>query len=117
MAREISRRAFLELASVTTAGAILASGAPGATSSPTKSSGTAKTGGITVIPYFTTEDDPHTVAVVDAAAAAFATANPSVRIAQIVIGANDRDQRVLTGLTVGQDLGIFEIGTNYKDAF
>ena len=117
MAREISRRAFLELASATTAGAILASCAPGAASTPTKSSSNNKVGGITVIPYFTTEDDPHTVAVVDAAAAAFAKANPSVRIAQIVIGANDRDQRVLTGLTVGQDLGIFEIGTNYKDAF
>lgn len=112
--QQLDRRNFLKLAGTTTAGAFLAS-CIGGSSSPSSTASTK--GGITVIPYFTTEDDPNTIAVVNAAAAAFSTKNPSVHIAQIVIGAADRDQRILTGLSVGQDLGIFEIGSVYKDAF
>lgn len=73
--------------------------------------------GIKVIPFFTTESDPNTVKAINDAAAAFGNDHPGVRIAPVLIGANDRDQRVLAGLSVGQDMGIFEIGTNYKDAF
>ncbi len=73
--------------------------------------------GFVQIPFYTTEDDPNTQAVHTAAAEDFSSANPGVTISINYISNADRDQRILTGLSVGQDLGIFEIGGAYRSEF
>jgi ABC-type glycerol-3-phosphate transport system substrate-binding protein len=73
--------------------------------------------GFTQIPFYTTEDDPNTQAVHTAAAEDFSSAHPGVTISINYISNADRDQRILTGLSVGQDLGIFEIGGTYRAEF
>jgi len=49
--------------------------------------------------------------------AAFEDKNAGTKINMIIMSNAERDQRVLTGLSVGQDLGIFEIGASFKSAF
>jgi multiple sugar transport system substrate-binding protein len=89
----------------------------GGSSSPTTVTSTSKKGGITVINFFTTEDDPATQQVTLKAIADFEAKNPDYRISQILMSNADRDQRVITGLTIGQDMGIFEVGPNLRGAF
>lgn len=112
----LSRRRFLGLAaagvaSVGGAGAFLEACAQGAPSSVTPS--VKPSGGFTIINFFTTEDDPNTQAVANSAIAAFEKNNAGVKINMIIISAAERDQRAITGLSVGQDIGIFEIYRPY----
>lgn len=108
----ISRRKFIGLTAAGVAGVAGGSTMLAACGSGTQQSSTPKakaSGGFTIINFFTTEDDPNTQAVAKAAIAAFEKANAGVKINMIIISAAERDQRAITGLTVGQDIGIFEI--------
>lgn len=110
----MNRRRFLTLAGVSTLG-LAAACAQG--TSPTSSTSTKKPGAFKVINFFTTEDDPNTQQVVSDAAGAFSDKNPGYRIAPVLMSNADRDQRVLVGLQSGQDMSVFEIGAQYRNAF
>jgi len=111
---DVSRRTLLKTATGVAAG-VLGAGLAGRTGAAFASR--PRAGGFVQIPFYTTEDDPNTQAVHTAAAEAFSGANPGVTIAFNYISNADRDQRVLTGLSVGQDLGIFEVGGAYRAEF
>lgn len=111
---QVSRRGLLKTAAGVAAGAAGA-GMVGRTG--TAFARRSRAGGFVQIPFYTTEDDPNTQAVHTAAAEAFSGDNPGVTIAFNYISNADRDQRVLTGLSVGQDLGIFEVGGAYRAEF
>lgn len=110
----VSRSTFLKTASSVAAGAagagLVGQVAPALAARP-------RAGGFVQIPFYTTEDDPNTQAVHTAAAEDFSSLHPGVTIAVNYISNADRDQRILTGLSVGQDLGIFEVGGTYRAEF
>ena len=120
--KKTSRRRFMGMAGMYLAGAMsieaviaaCSTGGGTATSSATPST---KSGGIKVINFFTTEDDPPTQDALKAAIEAFEAKNTDVHIAPILISGNERDERARTGLSVGQDLGIFEIDRAYSPTF
>ena len=117
--RRLSRRQVLGAGAAAATAAVVAACSPSSSSSqaPAGSGGAAGAAGFNLINFFTTEDDPATQAVVTAAAEEFSSKNPGTEITQILMSNADRDQRVLTGLSVGQDLGLFEIGAPYRGAF
>lgn len=113
----LSRRRFLGYAGYATIGAALAAcniGGPQSSSSATPTVGGS---GLTVIPFFTTEDDPASQAVTLQAIADFEAKHSGVKITQIILSSAERDQRVLTGLQIGQDMGIFEVGSPLRGTF
>jgi multiple sugar transport system substrate-binding protein len=97
--------------------AILAACSTGGGTGTASASPATKAGGIKVINFFTTEDDPPTQEALKAAIDAFEAKNADVHIAPILISGNERDERARTGLSVGQDLGIFEIDRAYSPTF
>ena len=111
---KVSRSTFLKAAGSVAAGAagagLAGQVAPAFAARPRAS-------GFVQIPFYTTEDDPNTQAVHTAAAEDFSSAHPGVTISINYISNADRDQRILTGLSVGQDLGIFEVGGTYRAEF
>lgn len=113
----MSRREFLGWAGTASIGAVLAACSFGGGSSGTSSSSGGGSGGFKIINFFTTEDDPNTQSVAQDVISKFEDKNESVKINMIIISNAERDQRVLTGLSVGQDLGVFEIGASFKSAF
>lgn len=120
--KDTSRRRFMGMAGMYLAGAIsieaLVAACSSGTATPTTgSSPNAAQGGIKVINFFTTEDDPPTQANLKAAIDAFEAKNPDIHISPILISGNERDERARTGLAVGQDLGIFEIDRAYSPSF
>jgi multiple sugar transport system substrate-binding protein len=119
--KDTSRRRFMGLAGMYLAGAVsieaLIAACTGSTPTSSGGSSTPKSGGIKVINFFTTEDDPPTQDALKAAIDAFEAKNPDVHIAPILISGNERDERARTGLAVGQDLGIFEIDRAYSPTF
>jgi multiple sugar transport system substrate-binding protein len=114
--RNISRRAFIGAAGTLTAGAFLASCVPGSSSTPS-STPSSNSGGFKLINFFTTEDDPNTQAVVRAVIDDFESKNAGAKINMVIMGNDERASRVLTGLSVGEDLGIFEVESAYRGAF
>ena len=112
--RGIDRRQFLSVAGTSAAAAFLAACGLGGGSNTPQSG---PNGPFKKINFFTTEDDPNTQAAVTAAAEAFSAKNPGVEIAQILMGATDRDQRILTALRAGQSVDLFEIGPDFLYAF
>ncbi len=117
--RRLSRRQVLGAGAAAAGAAFLAacSTSSSASQAPAGSAGASAAGGFNLINFFTTEDDPATQAVVTAAAEAFSGKNPGTEITQILMSNADRDQRILTGLSVGQDLGLFECGAPYRGQF
>ncbi len=119
--KQWNRRRFLGMAGAYMAGAMSIEALVAACSSgtPTTNSNNAanKNGGIKVINFFTTEDDPPTQANLKAAIDAFEAKNQDIHISPILISGNERDERARTGLAVGQDLGIFEIDRAYSPSF
>jgi multiple sugar transport system substrate-binding protein len=115
-----NRRRFLGMAGVYLAGAMSIEALVAACGGGTQGASTGNksgSGGIKVINFFTTEDDPPTQANLKAAIDAFEAKNPDIHISPILISGNERDERARTGLAVGQDLGIFEIDRAYSPAF
>ncbi len=120
--RQISRRRFGALAAAYFAGAIgidaLLAACGG---SPAKVSGAgagrSRAGGIQVVNFFTTENDPNTIAAANQAINDFEAKYPNVHVAMIIISGDERDERARTGLAVGQDLGVFEIDRAYSIQF
>lgn len=118
--KQTSRRRFMGMAGIYLAGSISIEtliAACGTSSTTPTTTGSPKPGGIKVINFFTTEDDPPTQDNLKAAIAAFEAKNPGVHIAPILISGNERDERARTGLAIGQDLGIFEIDRTYSPGF
>jgi multiple sugar transport system substrate-binding protein len=122
--KQWNRRRFLGMASAYMAGAMsieaviaACSGGSSSGTSSNSSSNSNKAGGIKLINFFTTEDDPPTQDALKAAIEAFQAKNPDVHISPILISGNERDERARTGLAVGQDLGILEIDRAYSPAF
>lgn len=111
----LTRRSFLNYAGATAITLGLA--ACGLGSSPTQSGTTTKKGGISLIPFYTTEDDPNTQKVTLAAIDEFNSKHDGVKVTQIIMSNADRAQKIITGLTVGQDLGIFEVESTFRAAF
>jgi ABC-type glycerol-3-phosphate transport system substrate-binding protein len=120
--KDTSRRRFMGMAGMYMAGAVsiealIAACSTGTGSQTATPSSAPKQGGIKVINFFTTEDDPPTQDALKAAIDAFSVKNPDVHIVPILISGNERDERARTGLAVGQDLGIFEIDRAYSPTF
>ena len=122
--KAMNRRRFMGIAGAYLAGAVgidavLNACAPGSSSSSSNqsTSSTAKPGGIKVINFFTTEDDPATQDALKAAIADYESKNTDTHISFILISGDERDERARTGLSVGQDLGIFEVDRSYSPAF
>ncbi|GAC1653156.1 MAG: hypothetical protein NVS9B1_01850 [Candidatus Dormibacteraceae bacterium] len=117
----MDRRKFLGWAGTASVGAVMAAcGLGGSSSGNTGTSGGGSgtpAGGFKLVNFFTTEDDPNTMAVTNDVIAAFEDKNAGTKINMIIMSNAERDQRVLTGLSVGQDLGIFEIGSSFKGTF
>src|SRR5579875_580234 len=116
--RQISRRRFGALAAAYFAGAIGIDAILAACGgSPTKVSGVgtgrSQAKGIQVVNFFTTENDPNTIAAANQAISDFEAKYPNVHVAMIIISGDERDERARTGLAVGQDLGVFEIDRAY----
>lgn len=119
--RSLGRRKFLKLTTAYFAGtmgigAVVA--ACGGTSPSSSHSSSSKAGpGSKVINFFTDENDPASLKVYAAAIKDFEAKNPSVHIAMSLVSGDTRDQHAQTGLSVGQDLGIFTIDRSYTPAF
>ena len=112
-----SRRSFLGLAGAVVAGAALDACGIGGSSSSTTGTTTAKTGGFTLIPFYTTEDDPATMKITADAIDAFNGKHEGVKVVQIAMSNAERAQKIITGLTVGQDMGIFEVESTFRASF
>jgi len=113
----MDRRKFLAWAGTASVGAVMAACPFGGSSTGTTTSNTSANGGFKLINFFTTEDDPNTQADANDVISKFETKFPGAKINMIIMSNAERDQRVLTGLSVGQDLGIFEIGAGFKGTF
>src|SRR5260221_172057 len=113
----LSRRRFLSLAGAASAGAVLAACTPGSFTSSGGGSNTKTPNGILVINFFTSEDDPNTQAAAMQSIAAFEKAHPNTHVSMILMSADERDQRVLAGLSAGQDMGVFEVTPYTRSAF
>lgn len=109
----VTRRRFLQLAGAAGASsALAAAGVSAAQAAPLKRRYRPVRQSAT-IPFFTTENDPNTEAAANAAISAFEDAHPGVKIEMTIVSTAQRDQKALTGLAVGQDLGVFEIYRPY----
>ena len=114
-----SRRSFLGIAGAAVAGLALDACGVGDSTSSTGSGTPApkKSGGFTIIPFYTTEDDPATQAVTNKAIDDFNGKHEGVKVVQILMSNAERAQKIITGLTVGQDMGVFEVESTFRAAF
>ncbi len=62
-----------------------------------------------IIPFFTTESDPHQLAVLQSLINEYQNLNPGVEVDITIASPASRGTRLLTSLASGADLGIFEI--------
>lgn len=115
LAQPIGRRRFLSLAGMTTLGVVAAACAPGTGSTGTNTN--KSNGAFKVITFYTTEDDNNTQSVEGGISEDFSSKYPKYRVSTVLMSNADRDQRVLVGLQSGQDMGVFEIGAQYRNAF
>src|SRR5260221_4570705 len=112
-----SRRSFMKAVGLLGADAALAACLPGGSSTAGPASAPRRGGGINVINFFTTEDDPVTQVAANKAIAAFEAAHPGTHVVMILMSNEERDQRVTAGLSAGQDLGVFEVATYQRDSY
>ena len=122
----ISRRTFMSIAAATSAAAILAAcGGTVATSTPPPAGASQGTGGSTpepssggggtgrkTIPFYTTENDPASLAFFASAISGFIADHPDVDIPITLYQDENRYQYLSTAFQTGTDLGIFSPDTS-----
>lgn len=65
-----------------------------------------------IIPFFTTESDPHQLAVLQELINEYQSLHPDIEVDIVLASPSSRGSRLLTALASGADLGIFEIEPN-----
>lgn len=88
---------------------ILLGCAPSASTTPAPATATQAFLDLKIIPFFTTESDPNQLAVLQELINEYQALHPDIVIDIILASPSSRGRRLLTALSSGADLGIFEI--------